>query len=1347
MRLIRLIYFINLIILMLGIADVSFGQITTSLNYVMNNSVKQAGVTNQTLVNALTISTQGKTQTIGYLDGLGRPLQTVVTNASASQKDLVTEFEYDAFGREVKKYLPYADQNSTTYGGYKDRWNINQPAFYNGVIPNVDVDAAPFSVAVPESSPLNRPEAQGNPGAMWQPTPGNPYDPNSHVIQFKYLTNKAEDNIRIFNFDTLGNITSPGFYPAGRIYIDVTTDEQQQIVKKFIDLTGHIVLKRVLISGDSLQTYYAYDNMDTLRAVIQPEGTTVLRNNFWVFPTGFQSQWMFLYRYDQLHRLVMKQVPGADSVNMVYDQWDRIVLTQDGNLRANHFWLFTKYDALNRQIITGQITDARSLSAVQTDVTNSIGRFESVSTTATEGYTLNNSFPSSGTYTLTVYTTTHYDLYSNLPAWSSAYSFVNENGIPSENTSLFGQVIATQTRILGTNNFNRSVNYYDDRYRLTQSTADNADGGKDRITKIYSFDGKVTSDYHTHTSRFYTIPLLIQETYTYDQMDRLLNVTHQTALQEIVTITQNSYNELGELLNKKIHQSPSHPNALQKLDYYYNIRGWMTGINRPITTETGYEESDLFSLELHYPNVTMQAAVGQYNGNIAEQLWKNGYDESLQGYNYTYDQANRMTASIYGYQYFNGFGLTWSLTKRYNEADITYDHNGNFQFMTRYFGDWNKIDYLQYKNYKGNQLGRVDDLAGVNVPFFFQDKDNGTGYDYTYDHNGNEISDYNKSISSITYNFLNLPSLVSIAGKGTITYTYDAAGNKLQKTTIDQTVTPNKTINYYYAGDFVYRNDTLEFVSQPEGRLRPVRIDTTKGISIANLKYIYDYYLKDHLGSVRDVLTTEQETDIYAATMETANSTKENALFSKISATATTKPAGFSNDNSNKMVSKLNGNVNISGNNQVGPGLILKVMTGDTISISTFSWYSGAVQPAATGVPAISMELISLLTAGVAVENGGKGGAIPASTTSPLLGADITTLIADDSTTYVTTRPKAFLNWMVVGEDYAAVSGSPNHIGAIQVPVCNAGDSLKQIVGPNNMVIRRNGWIYIYLSNQSNQDVYFDNLVVNMRHGPLIEQKVYYAFGTENPALSTQAIKQPYDQNRYKFNGIEYDTAFSFDKYEAQYRDYDAEIGRWIQIDPKPNESESSYASMGNNPIKNLDPLGDTLLFPNASQTFLDQFEEAITYLQANGVSDVYEKAINPSTPNITIVEGAVGSVTVYNPNTNVLTWNPTGAVESLDGSTTISPTTALDHDLDHAVQAVTNPDQFAADSKTEVDHFEDKEEQRVMTGSEYKVAKALGEIKSNEPPRSSHLGLIINTAGPTTTKTEKQISAEKRKM
>src|SRR5690606_9185917 len=79
-------------------------------------------------------------------------------------------------------------------------------------------------------------------------------------------------------------------------------------------------------------------------------------------------------------------------------------------------------------------------------------------------------------------------------------------------------------------------------------------------------------------------------------------------------------------------------------------------------------------------------------------------------------------------------------------------------------------------------LGTTDNKLGD-----FTDK-NTANDDYNYDVNGNLNLDKNKNISSITYNHLNLPESITVTGKGTITYTYDAAGNKLKKTTTENGV-------------------------------------------------------------------------------------------------------------------------------------------------------------------------------------------------------------------------------------------------------------------------------------------------------------------------------------------------------------------------------------------------------------------------------------------------------------------------------------------------------------------------------------------------------------------------------
>ena len=211
------------------------------------------------------------------------------------------------------------------------------------------------------------------------------------------------------------------------------------------------------------------------------------------------------------------------------------------------------------------------------------------------------------------------------------------------------------------------------------------------------------------------------------------------------------------------------------------------------------------------------------------------------------------------------------------------------------------------------------------------------------------------------------------------------------------------------------------------------------------------------------------------------------------------------------------------------------------------------------------------------------GGTHAGSITSTSINSYMTTVLNNflgaggtQNNNYVNTRPKAFLNWMVVDEEFQAV-GSTNHLGASQVPLITSGTPRQPIFGPSNMVIRRNGYLYIYVSNEANQNVYFDSLVINHKRGPLLEQRDYYPFGYEIPGLATLAFKSVYDQNRYRYNGIEYDTAFSLDYNEAYYRDLDPVVGRFIQADPKSENLQewSPYQSNFDNPVRFADPKGD----------------------------------------------------------------------------------------------------------------------------------------------------------------------------
>jgi len=141
----------------------------------------------------------------------------------------------------------------------------------------------------------------------------------------------------------------------------------------------------------------------------------------------------------------------------------------------------------------------------------------------------------------------------------------------------------------------------------------------------------------------------------------------------------------------------------------------------------------------------------------------------------------------------------------------------------------------------------------------------------------------------------------------------------------------------------------------------------------------------------------------------------------------------------------------------------------------------------------------------------------------------------------------------------------------------NGTDSVVYVHQSNGLTIGKSGYLYIYASNETpNIDVIFDNLQVTHFKGPLVEATHYYPFGLTMARISSEAFKPNYPSNRKKFNGIEYSSDFELNTYDAFYRSLDPQIGRWWQIDPKPNECVSLYSGMQNNPLKFMDPLGDT---------------------------------------------------------------------------------------------------------------------------------------------------------------------------
>ena len=112
-----------------------------------------------------------------------------------------------------------------------------------------------------------------------------------------------------------------------------------------------------------------------------------------------------------------------------------------------------------------------------------------------------------------------------------------------------------------------------------------------------------------------------------------------------------------------------------------------------------------------------------------------------------------------------------------------------------------------------------------------------------------------------------------------------------------------------------------------------------------------------------------------------------------------------------------------------------------------------------------------------------------------------------------------------------------------------------------------------------------------------------------------------------------------------------------------------------------------------------------------------------------------------------VIVWSPTNGLLVSNG-VVLSPATNLDHEADHQLQRIRHPEQYKQDIKKGSDkQYDTKEERRVITGREQKVARALEETKKGQVTRKNHMGLNVTTHGPTSNKYDKPTKKQEQEI
>jgi len=456
-------------------------------------------------------------------------------------------------------------------------------------------------------------------------------------------------------------------------------------------------------------------------------------------------------------------------------------------------------------------------------------------------------------------------------------------------------------------------------------------------------------------------------------------------------------------------------------------------------------------------------------------------------------------------------------------------------------------------------------------------------------------------VTSITYNEMDKPLAVSYADGSTIKNTYTGGGTLIKK---DITSTSLGTEGVYqYWGPFVYKGDgtstppVLQYALNEQGR---ARYDPT-----ANL-FTFDYFVKDHLGNVRTVVTGNQQNlpwtpgstrapeppspapiRDYVATHEVLAAGVEDAVFTNIDRVRAEKPE--STDPADTKAAGLNGDDTAT---MIGTAILLKVMAGDQFTLQAQSYWTDDSTFTTDSSSTMLSALLGTMSNAQAQANLGENGAAGQIITNTFTPANYALYQGVVDSIANPSIPQAFLNYMVFDQYMNLI---PGQSGAIQVGATPDG---WQVIGTDEPItVSQSGYVAIYISDASTKllpngnthlasgggdggdaapsgplpDVYIDHIVIGVNVGTLIQEQHYYPFGLSINEGESATITP----NRYEYQGQLLTDDLGYNLYDFTARQYDMQIGRFWGVDPA-SQFPSGYTGMGNDPANLTDPTGCT---------------------------------------------------------------------------------------------------------------------------------------------------------------------------
>ena len=724
-----------------------------------------------------------------YYDGQYREKQSVQAYGSGTGRDLVLPFgTYDAWGRVTDTWLPY--DTTSTGGAYRTGYAAEQSQYYTDRYGATDAAYARQRKEY-ESSPVGRVLKEYLPGAGGYLT---------HPVKHDYGVNAATDSVYRWNITASTSVVTRGsMYGAGTLSKEVVTDPDGRTTTTYTDREGRVVES---LTGN-YRTSYVYNDAGLLVAVIPPKARPS--------GTSLTSTLYYRYIYDSRNRLIESYVPDKGKTEFVYDADDRLVASRDAKESNDGKWHFFRFDRMGREVYSGLVASTSSAANLRSSYASQAFHETRVTSGSLISYTFNDTvLPVAYKDVLTV---TYYDNYGyvGVKSFSAAGSDVGQSSTSVQSSAVKGLVTGRKAKVLdgmelmATGVMLTTSLYYNAAGDMIQEVGDIYTGGTAgtyRRSTLYRHQGEVAVTKESQTIGSATTTVLRK--YSYDNAGRLTQILQGLNGGTPTLLETDTWDGVGRQATKVLGT------GTQTVNYAWDIRDRLTSINTPSSMGT-----DKFGISYTYESGTTP----QYGGNISGATWAHT-GGSTQTYAYTYDTYGRLTAGTHS----GG-----------NSETAAYDPNGNLTSLTR---TGTRAESLVYTYTSGtNKLGTL--------------KSNGTNKTYAYDADGTMKTDGLRGLT-VTYNVLKLPKTVASGTTSTVTYIYDAGGNKLA-------VSQDGTVKNYYCGDFVYTSGfDVDYILTPNGQMTRSALTGT---------YTAQYNITDHLGNVRSVVnssgTVLQSTDYY----------------------------------------------------------------------------------------------------------------------------------------------------------------------------------------------------------------------------------------------------------------------------------------------------------------------------------------------------------------------------------------------------------------------------------------------------------------------------------------------------